>query len=392
MMVLLTIVKQSSNKKLNVLHCPTFSAGNASGLSRAERKLGLSSYSFSIESSIYNFDIDYSLNPFKHRILALIFREFLRWPMLLFALVWADVVHYNFGQTLMPQWYGNKQHKKDKYIINIAFKFLKIYTLVLEHFDVKLLKWFGKKIIVTYQGDDARQGDYCRKHYSLSAANYVNESYYSVESDNNKRRLIGNLEKYTDKIYALNPDLLNVLPQNASFLPYASVDLNDLSFLETAINVKPMVIHAPTHRDVKGTEFIIEAVQRLITEGYDFEFKLIEGLSHDEAIILYKKADILIDQLLVGWYGGLSLELMALGKPVICYLRNEDLKYLPKKMRKELPIINANPDTIYEVLRSTLCQPPEFLRKQGVLCRRYVEKWHDPLVIAKSLKHYYESN
>ena len=73
----------------------------------------------------------------------------------------------------------------------------------------------------------------------------------------------------------------------------------------------------------------------------DFEFILIEGLSHSEARHLYQTADLLVDQLFVGWYGGLAVECMALGKPVICYIREEDLAFLPAQMRQDLPIINA---------------------------------------------------
>ena len=72
-------------------------------------------------------------------------------------------------------------------------------------------------------------------------------------------------------------------------------------------------------------------------------------LSNKEARKRYETADILIDQLLAGWYGGLAVELMALGKPVICYIREDDLKYIPKEMRDELPIINAN--TLYTQAR-----------------------------------------
>ena len=77
--------------------------------------------------------------------------------------------------------------------------------------------------------------------------------------------------------------------------------------------------HAPTHRLVKGTDVIIRSIN-LLKKKYDFEFILIEGLKNIEAKNQYKKIDVLIDQLFHGWYGGLAVEAMALGKPVISYI------------------------------------------------------------------------
>jgi hypothetical protein len=41
--------------------------------------------------------------------------------------------------------------------------------------------------------------------------------------------------------------------------------------------------------------------------------------------------------LFAGWYGGLAVELMALGKPVLAYIREEDLSFVDPQMRYELP-------------------------------------------------------
>jgi glycosyltransferase involved in cell wall biosynthesis len=115
----------------------------------------------------------------------------------------------------------------------------------------------------------------------------------------------------------------------------------------------------------------------------------VEGLANAEAKKLYQQADLLIDQLLIGWYGGLAVELMALGKPVICYLREDDLKFIPNAMREELPIINAEPGTIYTVLKEWLTTRRQELPEWGRRSRCYVEQWHDPLQIAAYLKQEY---
>src|SRR5262249_48350106 len=110
-----------------------------------------------------------------------------------------------------------------------------------------------------------------------------------------------------------------------------------------------------------------------------------------EALDAYARADILVDQLLLGWYGGAAVECMALGKPVICYIREDDLKFIPEEMRQELPIIHASSATIYAVLKEWLTVRRHELPALGRRCRAYVERWHDPLKIAAGLKADYEA-
>ena len=93
--------------------------------------------------------------------------------------------------------------------------------------DVAWLRHAGKRIFVTFQGDDARQGEYCRKNFRTTFATEVGPDYYSVASDRRKRQRIETFARYADRIFALNPDLLHVLPAGAQFLPYCHVDLAD---------------------------------------------------------------------------------------------------------------------------------------------------------------------
>jgi len=55
-------------------------------------------------------------------------------------------------------------------------------------------------------------------------------------------------------------------------------------------------------------------------------------------------------------------------------------------MEEELPIINANPYTIYDVLKRYLSMQRSELQKTGTRSRAFVERWHDPLKIAAQLK------
>src|SRR5208337_1045219 len=81
---------------------------------------------------------------------------------------------------------------------------------------------------------------------------------------------------------------------------------------------------------------------------------------HAEAIRLYAQADLVIDQLLAGWYGGFAVEMMAMGKPVVCYIRAEDLRFVPPAMAAELPLIPARPDALEDNLEAAISRRSEW--------------------------------
>lgn len=376
------------SSSLRVLHCPTLVGGNPQGLAAAERALGLRSRAIALAQNYLNYEIDEVLFRETDSKLQ---REVKLWRLIWRAVTEFDIVHYNFGCTILPARYPPSIFQSNGHSLGPAFALKAWYDRHARLADLRILERAGKGIVVTFQGDDARQGDYCLKAFPISAAQEVEPGYYSPEADEGKRWRISHWARYADRIYALNPDLLHVLPAHAEFLPYASVDPRTWQPVlpEDPGTRKPVVLHAPSHRGVKGTRFIVDAVERLQAEGVEFEFLLVESLSHAEAACLYRRADLLIDQLLVGWYGGLAVELMALGKPVICYIRQEDLHFVPARMREELPIIDATPDTIYSVLKEWLTHRRHQLTERGRRGRQFVETWHDPIKIAAGLKRDY---
>lgn len=346
---------------LRVLHAPCLAAGNPGRLARAEREVGLASWCISSDPNPYGYPVDEQAGTIADGRLAF---EIHRWRLLARALRDFDVVHFNFGRTLFP---------------NAC------------QLDLPILKRAGKALFMTFQGDDARQGDFCRKHFDITFATRVPEGYYSDGSDAAKRSRISRLARYMDGIFALNPDLLHVLPPGTRFLPYANVDIDAWKPVPDAGNSVPIVVHAPTHRAVKGTELVVQAVERLIAEGEQLELQLVEKMSHGEARRLYERADLAIDQLFAGWYGGFAVEMMALGKPVLSYIREGDLRYLPDAMRRELPIIPVRPDNVAEILRQWVRASRERRHEAGRDARAYVEKWHDPRVVAELLRREYEA-
>jgi hypothetical protein len=172
-----------------------------------------------------------------------------------------------------------------------------------------------------------------------------------------------------------SPDLLEFVP-GAYVLP-GPLDLErwtpKVSYRETASQEDPVrIIHAPTDRDIKGTKYVLAAVERLKSAGYPVELNLLEGLTHEQVHLLSAQADIAVDQLLLGVHGMFAVEMMARGLPVICRIR-EDLRqaYAPG-----LPLITADPGSIHDVLESLITQPERWadLGRRGI---EYVRREHE---------------
>ncbi|HYP20840.1 MAG TPA: glycosyltransferase, partial [Chloroflexia bacterium] len=85
-----------------------------------------------------------------------------------------------------------------------------------------------------------------------------------------------------------------------------------------------------------------------------------------------------------GAYGTFSVEMMARGLPVVCRIREDLRRFYPP----DLPVINAEPDSIYDVLESLITQPERWaeLGRQGI---EYVRREHEMHhVAARSLSLY----
>ena len=199
--------------------------------------------------------------------------------------------------------------------------------------ELRLAKLLRRRRLMTLQGCDVRLSDRsaARNEISMCRAGCCQSvAECRAEQDHARRILIDRILPDMDRVFVLNPELAHNVPR-AEFLPYACVNV------EGAVAVPPKttgpitILHAPTDPAKKGTRFVVDAVARL-QRDYPIRFVQVSNLPHAEALKLYPQADLVIDQLLAGWYGGFAVELMAMGKPVACYIRDEDLPAVPPDM------------------------------------------------------------
>ncbi len=336
---------ESRRRPARILHAPWNVGGNPYGLSRAERELGLESDVMVFRAHEFGYEADIDLgvgtdDTWESR------RRRLRF--LLSAARRYDVFHFNFGYTIMT-----------------SFGEDRVYS------ELPLLRRLGKTILATFQGDDARPPD--DNPWGPKEPSYLE---WAGRYQHWKRGL---LVKYSHRCFYLNPDLRRYLP-GARFSPYANVDPRRITPSPLPDRDRIVIAHAPTHRGIKGTEEVIAAVDALRTEGLPIELDLIEGVSNKEALARVAAADLAVDQLNLGWYGGFAVECMALGRPVVCHIRDDPPEDNP--YGESLPIVRADPASLRDRLRD-LARDRERLRELGRRSREFVERVHDPREVAR---------
>jgi glycosyltransferase involved in cell wall biosynthesis len=249
--------------------------------------------------------------------------------------------------------------------------------------DLPLYKLFGKKVIMEYLGTDCQLYEYSVKKYKWnnSSGQFINEELGKLHDKKITKRYLFE-KKFIDQSFVCSPNFSEFV-ENSLVLPLA-IDLTKYNYLPIKEKEFIHILHAPTDKGFKGTSYIVDAVNRLIKEGHKIKLVLVENLSHDKLQEKYAECDIFIDQILAGWYGTASIEAMTAGRPVICFIRNSYFEYCNLNF-KEVPIISANPDDIYEVLKNTIQLDRKTLNQIGQDSRKFVENYHDSKKVTKFL-------
>jgi hypothetical protein len=285
-----------------------------------------------------------------------------------------DVMHYYFGRTL-NLWddFGmafGRNPKEDRKALR----------------DVLLAKRLGRRLVMTLQGCDVRLAAVSDSRNVTTMCRVGACSAYETciaSLDAARRAMISTVLPLMDRVFFLNPELGHMMPGPAEFLPYANVDVMSETVSLPDPGRRLRIVHAPSNAGIKGTPLILAALERL-KQRFDFELILIENTPHAEAMKIYRSADFAIDQVLLGWYGGFSVEMMAMGKPVAVYLRDEDRQFVPEAMWDQLPFLRLDPRTLDDGLARILARPAALV-EAGTRSRNFVERWHDPLKVARAL-------
>lgn len=335
-----------------ILHGIGPSAGQPYGLSKALRKFGKSSMSISIVKE----------NKFR----------------LLSDAVWdIDTLNCNLSLTY---WIADRFE-----IIHLHFRpimrLIENKKYIFPSFlDLSIFKQLNKTIIFNYRGSEIRKIGIFKKVNPFAWID-KDDPTYDVFDDESKNYLEKIVKSYADKV--LVPDYeLSTYISNAHVLPRI-IDTDNNKYVGLVNQKKFKIIHAPSRRGVKGTQDVLKAINNLKNNNFEFDFELIENLEHDKMIEKIKEADIVIDQLIIGWYGVLSVEAMALGKVTLAYIREDLVNKIPNSA-----IVNVNINTLENTL-AELLNNRDKCNKISKESRKFVEDYHSEMAVVKKLEEYY---
>ncbi len=100
------------------------------------------------------------------------------------------------------------------------------------------------------------------------------------------------------------------------------------------------------------------------------------------------QADIVLDQFRVGSYGAAACEAMAAGRVVVGHVLPEVRVTIRERTGLELPIVEATPRTLVEVVAGLL-EDRERARSIGALGRAFVEQVHSGAASALALREHW---
>jgi len=212
----------------------------------------------------------------------------------------------------------------------------------------------GKKIVSFYHGNDVRNHGILPDIHAISQLNLTSE--------------LDLLDKYPGMRYL--------------FLP---IDTDEVKPVPKA-NEKLKIVHATRSRYNKGSDFIIETVNKL-AEKYPVEMVLIENVPHDKCMEIKSECDICIDQIADkgGWgYGMSSVESLAQGLATCTYLNPQYLEFIP-----DHPFVNVNYNNLAEKL-TILIEDADHRGEMADRGRKWVVKMHSIDAVTGQLYDYYE--
>ncbi|MEZ5359425.1 MAG: tetratricopeptide repeat protein [Candidatus Zixiibacteriota bacterium] len=251
-------------------------------------------------------------------------------------------------------------------------------TLTYDYSDLPILQEQKKKVVTQYWGSEIRL---------LSRAKELNP-YIKIKGKPEEviREQLEAMSRFVDHCIVGDYELYEYVKDYFKHI-HVIPSLIDIDAYKPDPERKPndkfLIVHAPTDTGIKGSETVARVMDEL-SDDYDIEYRLIKGMSHEEAKQNYQQADLIVDELHCGSYGLLSVETMAMAKPVITWICD----FMKEKYPAELPILSANPDTLKSVVRHVL-DNRDMLDELGQRGRAYVEKYHDMNKVVKKIQDVY---
>ena len=347
---------------MKVLHLPNNIASQISVTVRALRAIGVKARGLVLNNAVVQdtagletYVVDkHAKNPW------LRWRQKCTWNRaFLQAIAWADVVH----------WYSSAR----------ALRW---------NLDLRYVKVMRRARVVEFWGTEIRNPEVARRDNPFMEEFYASQPDYATERTMKCARTQARFARYGFECLTPGEEIPTYVDRDLFPHCYPTrqrVLLDEYPFVCPRVdNDCPLVVHLPSNKSRKGTETVLNAVERLKGKCR-FEFRLVHGVPKREAFDILKQADVVLDQFLLGDHGLAAVESMAMGKPTVCYIKPSLLRRYPE----DFAIIPADTGNLVDVLETLLTDAGK-RNEIGTKSRAYVEKHHNALKVAQHLVQIYE--
>jgi hypothetical protein len=156
------------------------------------------------------------------------------------------------------------------------------------------------------------------------------------------------LAEFDGPVFVTTLDLLDDVP-HATWLPQV-LDIGRWRPGDPVLQrARPIVLHAPSKEQVKGSAWVDAACEPLHEAGH-IEYRRLSGVPFSQMPEMIASADIVIDQMALGAYGVLALQALASERLVIGHVSER----VRARLDADLPILQADPPQLRQVLEQVL--------------------------------------
>lgn len=297
----------------------------------------------------------------------------------------------------------------------VAMTRLTLFVWVLLRFDVVVLgggssffnfhefplfRWLGKKVVYTLHGTDIRppyiDGFFEPEHYRHLVP--LGNSHTDLPTRPMAASVeVARLRRRRAKMIERNCQLVICSPNISHFLskPFISFYRIGLPINVEAVtpdvaqarkrNPVPRVLHAPSQRKGKGSDFIRSIVGALKEEGFAFEFIEVTNMPNIKLLEMLASCDIVIDQAFSDApVAGLAAEASALGIPVVVggYYASVWQRYIPSEILP--PVVFCRPEDMKDQV-ARLLQDSNLRTSLGARAQAFVASQWTELGVARRL-------
>ena len=253
---------------------------------------------------------------------------------------------------------------------------------IFEKFEAQLLHRAGCKQINTTIGGDVAVMTDIDSHVIRQGMNDMYPLLTKNKAQDEIKRWIRYWTEHSDYIICQSSYMIDALPRwDVLVTQYFPIDTDywqGTGYGDADGRNAPVRIgHSPNHRPLKGSNFLIRAVNELRREGLKIELVMLENHQNSVVRDILREVDIIVADVMLQGYAVMGVEGCSLGKPVVQDVSDPHYNRVFKLYTglDEAPFVSVPLEQLKDKLRELVSNPQQ-RREIGLKSRAYSLKYH----------------